>query len=130
MFSACPHKNDLISVIEDLSAPISQVEMDRAEQIVMMYAMQLTRQELDENKLTSLLPFEENGIIYTRGRVGVDALKRILGVDKLSILSSKSRLAKLVMIKSLEEGTGFDHRGELCYLGVSILICQVLLCLL
>ena len=77
----------------------------------MLYAMQLARQELDENKLTSLLPFEENGIIYTRGRVGGDALKRILGVDKLSILSSKSRLAKLIMIKSHEEGTGFDHRG-------------------
>ena len=111
LFSSCPHENDLISVIEDLSAPISQVEMDRAEHLVMLYAMQLTRQELEENKLTSLLPFEENGIIYTRGRVGGDALKRILGVDKLSILSSKSRLAKLIMIKSHEEGTGFDHRG-------------------
>ena len=65
LFSSCPHKNDLISVIEDLSAPISQVEMDRAEHLVMLYAMQLTRQELEENKLTSLLPFEENGIIYT-----------------------------------------------------------------
>ena len=73
--------------------------------------MDTTKEEMENDKLNSLLPFEKDGIIYTRGRVGGEALERILGVDKLPILSHKSRVARLIMIRAHEEGTGLDHRG-------------------
>ena len=77
----------------------------------MLYAMTDTYEDYRDNKLTSLLPFEENFMLFTRGRVGEAALERILGIDKLPILSSKSRVAWLLMFRAHTEDTGLDHRG-------------------
>ena len=97
--------------VNKISEPVTQEEIDRAERFVMVYSMMDTWELYMANKLTALLPFTENYMIYTRGRVGEDALKRILGVDKLPILSSKSRVAWLLMHRAHTEDTGLDHRG-------------------
>ena len=102
---------ELVDAIELIGAEVSQEEIDIAEHLVMLFAMDTTKEEMENDKLNSLLPFEKDGIIYTRGRVGGEALERILGVDKLPILSHKSRVARLIMIRAHEEGTGLDHRG-------------------
>ena len=101
----------LESIITKLEEPITKKEFEIAEKLVMMYGMKLTWKDYKENKLSSLLPFEENNFIYTRGRVGEPALERILGVDKLPILSQKSRVAWLLMFRAHTEDSGFDHRG-------------------
>ena len=97
--------------MKQLEEPISKEEIDRAEKLVMSYAMDITKEEMEKGKLDSLMPFEEHGIIYTRGRVGEESIKRNLGLDKLPILSAKSRVAKLLMIRAHTETTGFYHRG-------------------
>ena len=106
-----PNLKEFSEIKEKFGAAIEQSEINEAEHLIMIVAMENTRKDLEEDKLNSLLPFEENGIIYTRGRVGEDALQRIFGIDKLPILSPKSRIAKLLMIRAHEEGTGLDHRG-------------------
>ena len=76
-----------------MEVPITKEETVQAENVIMLYAMLDTWKAYKENKLTSLLPFSEDFVLYTRGRVGEAALERILGVDKLPILLSKSRVA-------------------------------------
>ena len=67
----------MTEIINKLAAPVTPEEMEKAEYLVMLHAMLITREDLEADKLTSLLPFEENGIIYTKGRVGEQALERI-----------------------------------------------------
>merc|ERR1712082_424788 len=52
-----------------------------------------------ERKMTMLSPRFEDGMWVTRGRLG-KGLPKILGVEKLPILLSSSRLAEMVMIEA------------------------------
>ena len=52
-----------------------------------------------EKKMTTLAPRFEGGMWVTRGRLG-KGLPKILGVEKLPILLSSSRLAELIMIEA------------------------------
>ena len=91
--------------------PVTNEELIKAEKFLMVFGMLDTWSDYDNNKLTSLLPFVDKYMIYTCGRVGEAAMERILGVDKLPILSAKSRVAWLLMHRAHTEDTGFDHRG-------------------
>ena len=104
-------QTNLSRIVEKIEVPPSKEEIDLAQNIIMLYGMTKTWEDYKDNKLTSLLPFEKNYMIYTRGRVGEAAIERILGVDKLPILSSKCRVAWLLMFQAHTEGTGLDHRG-------------------
>ena len=59
-----------------------------------------------EKKMTTLAPRFEEGMWVTRGRLG-KGLPKILGVEKLPILLSSSRLAELIMIEAHRE----NHDG-------------------
>merc|ERR1712215_317818 len=59
-----------------------------------------------EKKMTTLAPRFEEGVWVTRGRLG-KGLPKIHGVEKLPILLSSSRLAKLIMIEAHRE----NHDG-------------------
>ena len=56
--------------------------------------------------MTTLTPKFEGGMWTTRGRLS-KGLPKILGVDKLPILLSTSRLAELIMVEAHEE----NHDG-------------------
>ena len=83
-------------------------DIREAEKVFYLLAMPMTRRLEAEGRLESLKVFWCEGICYTTGRWGADALERILGVDKLIVLSSKSRAAHLILIKAHEE----DHRRD------------------
>ena len=70
--------------------------------------MDLTRKLEADGRLESLKVFWSEGICYTTGRWGAQALERILGADKLVVLSSKSRAAFLMLTKAHRE----DHRRD------------------
>ena len=53
--------------------------------------------DITTRNLLSLSPFLEEGVWYTRGHFGI-GLARVLGQDKLTILSPTSELAWLEMI--------------------------------
>merc|ERR1712215_625829 len=55
-----------------------------------------------EKKMTTLAPRFEEGVWVTRGQLG-KGLPKILGVEKLPILLSSSRLAELIMIEAHRE---------------------------
>ena len=57
--------------------------------------------------MANLATFKENGITFTKGRLG-QSMSRTLGVDKLKVLSPTSRLAYLIMRQSHCE----DHRRD------------------
>ena len=59
-----------------------------------------------QKKMTTLAPEFEGGMWVTRGRLK-KGLPKILGVEKLPILLSSSRLAELIMIEAHEE----NHDG-------------------
>ena len=59
-----------------------------------------------EKKMTTLAPRFEGGMWVTKGRLG-KGLPKILGVEKLPILLSSSRLAELIMIEAHRE----NHDG-------------------
>ena len=57
--------------------------------------------------MSGLAPFFSQLVFWTRNRLG-PSLKKRFGPDKLAILSVKSRLAKLILIKAHRE----DHRRD------------------
>ena len=59
-----------------------------------------------EKKMTTLAPRFEGRMWVTKGRLG-KGLPKILGVEKLPILLSSSRLAELIMIEAHQE----NHDG-------------------
>ena len=89
-----------------MAAPLSCQDYDSADRIILLLSQTDIREVLEGRTrlrkkpgscdFSSMQPFKEEGIWYTRGRLG-QALKRILGPDKLPILSSSSRLAFLQM---------------------------------
>jgi len=78
-----------------------------ARSIQFAVSMEPTIASLAKGQLSSLRPVLENGIVYTRGRIGKTLLK-LMGVQKLPILDKSTRLARLIMIESHEE----DHRSN------------------
>ena len=89
-----------------MAAPLSCQDYDSADRIILLLSQTDIREVLEGRTrlrkkpgscdFSSMQPSKEEGIWYTRGRLG-QALKRILGPDKLPILSSSSRLAFLQM---------------------------------
>ena len=67
-----------------------------------------TREMLGKKGMPSLSPFSSGGLIWTRGRWGKQALTKILGHEKLLLLSPKSRYAYLLLVQAHEE----DHRQD------------------
>merc|ERR1711989_11419 len=59
-----------------------------------------------QEKMTTLTPEFEGGMWITRGRLK-KGLPKILGIEKLPILLSSSRLAELIMIEAHQE----NHDG-------------------
>ena len=59
-----------------------------------------------QKKMTTLAPKFEGGMWITRGRLR-KGLPKILGVEKLPILPSTSRLAELIMVEAHQE----NHNG-------------------
>ena len=57
---------------------------------------------LRTTNLSSLSPFQEEGIWYTKGRFGKQ-LKRVIGTGKLAIISPTSELANLIMLAAHAE---------------------------
>ena len=49
--------------------------------------------------------------LYNIHLCGEETLDRVLGIEKLPILSRYSRLAELLMYKAHVTDTGLDHRG-------------------
>ena len=67
-----------------------------------------TLTEIQQGNLSSYAPFQCDGLWYTRGRFAKDDMKRLIGHDKLLLVSNKSRLAELIMIHTHRE----DHRQD------------------
>ena len=76
-----------------------------ADRVIFLLAMPMSHALLLEEKLTSLAPSWEKGLLITRGRLGTAGLT-YLGPDKLVILHPKSRLALLILKQCHEE----DHK--------------------
>ena len=91
-----------------ISDPVTPEQYQEAEKVLLWLSMSQTKAMEDRNQLTSLAVFWVGGVCYTRGRVDQDSLEKMLGKDKLPVLSPKSRLAELIMIRSHAE----DHRMD------------------
>ena len=81
-----------------------QVEdLKKSKQIMLFLSQQKVRKLLHDGKLDSLNPMQsDQGIIVTKGRLG-EGMKAVLGQSSLAILSSDTRLAKLIMWASHRE---------------------------
>ena len=76
-----------------------------ADRVLLWLTMPMTHKLFIEDKLTSLCPFWEDGILYTQGRLGTAGLT-YLGPSKLPIIHANSRLALLILKQAHEE----DHK--------------------
>merc|ERR1712082_474372 len=79
--------------------------MTLANRLIFFFSMELTKAALDRGDLSSLRVNYSKGIYYTQGRAG-RALEKLLGLTKLPVLMSGSRLAKLLMWESHAEDHG------------------------
>ena len=100
------------TVMKDKEAIRLQLTVEdyhRAEEVMRWLSMRETVEMLEKDpKLGgSLAIFWEKNVCWTRGRLG-PSVKRLLGPDKLMVLSCKSRLAKLIMIQCHSQ----DHRRD------------------
>ena len=84
---------------------LNPTDYEEADKVLLWLSMPMSHQLFIEEKLVSLSPFWEDGVLYTRGRLGSAGLT-FLGPDKLPVLHPKSRLAVLILKASHEE----DHR--------------------
>ena len=87
--------------------PLTVEDYDRADQLMAVLAMKDTVYMMRNSDLSGLAPFWEGCVIYTKGRLGPN-MKRVLGPDKLMVLSPRSRLATLIMTQAHRE----DHRRD------------------
>ena len=87
--------------------PLTVEDYNRADQLMRVMAMRETVEMMEKQDLSGLSPFWEGCVAYTHGRLG-PSMKKLLGQDKLMILSPKSRLAELFMIRAHRE----DHRPD------------------
>ena len=94
---------------QTIRSQLTVEDYDKAERVMSCLAMKETVEMLgrDPKLGGGLALFWENGICWTRGRLG-PSVKSLLGPDKLMVLSCKSRLAKLIMIQC----HGQDHRRD------------------
>ena len=81
--------------------------------------MPLTKDALDSGKLDSLFPVRDGRLIVTRGRIGEKSLEKLLGVNSLPILMSKSRVAYLFMVYAHSGEYGLVHRSAVATLARS-----------
>ena len=89
---------------QDSSKRDLQVEdLKKSKQIMLLLSQNKVRELLQDGKLDSLNPMHiDQGIIVTKGRLG-EGMKAVLGQSSLAILSSDTRLAKLIMWASHRE---------------------------
>ena len=92
------------SQIRDLLKP---AEIDFAAHLLFAASMKPTEIAIEKGDLTSLRPFRNGGIVYTKGRVG-RSLELVLGMSRLPILMPSTRLAKILMWSCHAE----DHRRQ------------------
>ena len=92
---------------ESIEAELEVEDYERADQMIAVLAMRETAEMLKFNDLSGLAPFWTGCVWYTRGRLGKNT-RRLLGPDKLMILSPKSRLSELIMLECHRE----DHRRD------------------
>ena len=96
----------------NLIAPAPKnLELERAERLLLLHGMVETREALNSGKLASLLPGMDGKIIVTRGRLGEKSLERLLGVRSLPILMPQSRVAYLYMVHAHCGEFGLVHRS-------------------
>ena len=84
---------------------LTPADYEEADKVLFWLSMPMSHQLFIEEKLVSLAPFWEGGVLYTRGRLG-SAGMTYLGPDKLPVLHPKSRLAVLILKAAHEE----DHK--------------------
>ena len=84
---------------------LSPNDISLASQLLFAYSMGPTEAAMLKGDLTSLRVFKVGGIFFTRGRVG-RSLEQLLGITRLPVLMSSTRLAKLLMWDCHSE----DHR--------------------
>jgi hypothetical protein len=75
--------------------------------LLQLLSMDGTRKLFASKDMSGLASYEEQGILYTRGRLG-NNLSHVLGLEKLPILAYNSRLAWLIMKYCHNE----DHRSD------------------
>ena len=80
---------EFVTKIDAMNSEVKKEELETAERLLLLLAMKDTQKAMDKGRLTSLMPFWKNGILYTMGRVGEVAMDRILGISKLPILIPK-----------------------------------------
>ena len=98
------------SVDKDRSAiaePLSVEDYRRADYLMKVIAMKETVEMMQTSDLSGLALFSSGLIFWTRGRMG-PSMKKLLGPNKLAVLSCKTRLAKLILIQAHRE----DHRRD------------------
>ena len=89
----------------------TRAELLAAEKLILKHGMFETLKAYENNQLTSLLPFKQDGIIYTRGRLGEKSLEAILGVRELPLLMPNTRVAELFMWRAHCGYSGLFHRS-------------------
>ena len=85
-----------------ITKPLTVEDYEKADYIMKIIAMKETVEMMRTSDMSGLAPFSSQLVFWTRGRLGPN-LKKFLGPDKLAILSCKSRLAKLILIKAHTE---------------------------
>ena len=82
-----------------------------AERLILLHGMVETAEAHEKGQLDSLMPYREGKLIVTMGRLGEKSLEPILGVSKLPILMSGSRVAELFMWRAHLGFSGLCHRS-------------------
>ena len=102
-----------------LASEPTKVELESAENLLLLHGMVFTKDALEKGKLASLLPNREGKLIVTRGRLGEVSLQRLLGVSFLPILMANSRVAHLYMVHGHCGEFGLVHRSTVSTLARS-----------
>ena len=95
---------------EAAKLPLTVSDLTKSEHMMLLLSQPevteiLTPSTGNRAPYSSLAPFLQSGVWYTRGRLG-KALGKILGPDKLPVLPTSSRLSYLYMVKSHRENHG------------------------
>ena len=97
---------------ERIKEPLTAQDLKVARLVQFIISMGPTLQAWDAGKLDSLRPYQQNGIIYMRGR-NEKALTHMLGVSGLPILVRNCSLAYLIMWESHNENHRASHTDVL-----------------
>ena len=91
-----------------INRPLTPGDFKAADFWLKLLSMRDTLDLLKKAKLDTLSPFWEGGLCWSNGRLSKEASHKILGHEKLLLLSNKSRYAELILIQCHEE----DHRAS------------------